>query len=212
MSKSEVKKVSRIKVKKKVWHRIISPKLFGEREMGEMYITSSEEALGRTMKVNLRDLTGNMRDQHAYVNFRIIRGQGTQLYTEAIGYELTAAFVKRMVRKNIDRMDDYFTFKSNEGQVVIVKTLMLTQGKTHRSLQASLRKQLQAALEEEIKKNDFNTFMNNLVSYKVQQTAKRRLHKLFPLKEVAIRVVLLRGQPEHAAPAPEAAQPIEVAE
>ena len=71
MSKQQKTKVSRIKAKKKAWFPIISPKLFGSKEMGETYNVSAKNAVGRTIKVNLKDLTGDIKDQNAYANFAI---------------------------------------------------------------------------------------------------------------------------------------------
>ena len=108
MAKDVKQKVSRIKVKKKNWYRILSSRIFGEKEIGETYLSSPESALGRTMKINLKDLTGNIKDQKIYISFTIDKVEGSILRTSATGYELTPTSVKRMVRKSTDRLDDYY--------------------------------------------------------------------------------------------------------
>ena len=99
MSKQEVKKESRIKVTKKSWFKIMAPKLFGEGELGESYLSNPESALGRTLRSNLKELTGNVKDQNAYLLFQIDKVAGTTLHTIPVGYEITASSVKRMVKK-----------------------------------------------------------------------------------------------------------------
>ena len=115
-------KVSRIKAKKKVWFKIISPKVFGQTEIGESYLASAESALGRKLEVNLKELTGNVRDQNVHINLQINQLDANLLKTSVIGYELATAFVKRLVRKNSDPIDGYFLLKTKGGKTVIIKT------------------------------------------------------------------------------------------
>src|SRR3989338_10480207 len=108
MSKSEVKVVSRVKTKKKTWHTVLASAVFGKKELGESFLGSQEEAVGRFLKINLKDLTGNMRDQNAYVSFKIVKWQGSTLDTIHTGYELISSSVKQLLKKNCNRLEDYF--------------------------------------------------------------------------------------------------------
>ncbi len=196
MTKNEKdkKKVSRIKAQKKVWYRITAPKLFGQKEIGEAYLATPTAAVGRLMKINLKELTGNVKDQNAYARFVISGVSGSTLITENVGYELTASYVKRMVRKNADRMDDYMVFVSKDGKKIMLKTIALTLHKTHRSVQIVIRKHLAAGIKEELSKNDFETFLTNVVTMRLQSTLKKKLSKIYPIKELAIRVLQVQGE------------------
>src|SRR3989338_9835963 len=101
---TEGKKVSKIKVKKKLWFKIIAPSIFGNKEVGESYLTSSESALGRKMKLNLKDITGNIKDQNVYISFQVHKANNNMLQTLVVGYELIPSAVKRMVRKMTSRI------------------------------------------------------------------------------------------------------------
>ena len=214
VKKLEVKKESSIKVKKKNWFKILSPKIFGERAVGETYLLSLESAFGSVLKINLRDLTGNIRDQHVYIGLKIIKSQSSQLQTSLVSYNITPSYIKRQVRKGIDRMDDYFLFTTKDGQQVIAKTFMLTQNKAHRSVRGMLRSKLREQLETEIKTVDFETLISSLVTTKVQGSIRKMLNKIYPLKELAVRVLELQGA-EQLLPAQEIEVPsprIEVAQ
>src|SRR3989338_7496452 len=168
MSKDTSKKgLGRVNTARKIWYKIVAPELFGQMELGETYLASPDQAVGRKVKINLKDLTGNVKDQNAYVNFVI---------------------------------------RSKDGKVLIAKTLMITQSKAQRSVQKQLRQTLKALLAEELKNTSFEMFIGNLVSRKVQITAKKTLHKIFPLNEVAIRVLSLKKNPAaHEGEVPETA-------
>lgn len=192
MAKKDNKKVSKIRTKKKLWFKIVAPKIFGNKEMGESYLPSAETAIGRSLKVNLRELSGSVRDQNVYIGFKITGVDGSTLKTSTISYQLTPAHIKRAVRKNTARLDDTLSFKTKDGKDVLLKSLVITRKPVQRSLKSALRVQLYELLKEEIGKTTFDTFVGNLVSFRVQLGLKKKLGKIYPLKEVAIRVLKLK--------------------
>jgi len=187
------RKVSKIKIKKKSWFKIVAPKLFGSKEIGESYLPAADAAVGRTMGVNLRNLSGSIRDQNVYITFKISGVQGSTLQTSTIGYRLLPTYIKRMVRKNTNRLDDYFELSLQNGNKVVLKTLMVTLGRTQRSTRSALRVALESFLQEELSKTDFSTFVSTLVNKKIQSAAKKKLQKIHPVKEVAVRFLQLQS-------------------
>lgn len=213
MSKQEVKKESRIKTIKKSWFKIIAPQLFGAGELGESYLSSPEKAIGRTLRHNLKELTGNVKDQNAYLLFRIDKAAGTTLHTIPVGYELTVSSVKRMVKKDTTRLDDYFTDVSKDGKKVAVKSVLITSIKIQRSVGKALRKTLYETVHEDLSKNNYADFMVNLATGKIRTELRKRLAKIYPLKEAAIRSVTIIGTgtaPVVAATEVETAAPPEI--
>lgn len=191
---TEDKKTSTIKIKKKRWFKIISPSLFGKKEMGESYLGNAEEAVGRTLKINLKDLSGNVKDQNAYVNFVIERTEGSNLMASTTGYQLSNSYVKRAVRKSTSRIDDYFVLKTKDDKNVIVKTLIVTFNKAQRGVCTAISKELGRTLRSEAGKADFETFISQVVTYRLQSALKKKLSKIYPLKEIALRVVKLSNK------------------
>lgn len=193
MAKKETQ-TSKIKIKKKLWYRILAPQIFGQKEIGETYLSSPEDALGRSMKINLKDLTGNVKDQNIYIDFKVNKVDGSVLKASIKGYQLAATHVKKLVRKNTDRMDDYFVFKSKDGKEVVLKSIIITAHKTQRSVRKQLRTQLKSFFEKELKENDFVTFVNDLVTRKIQAGVRKQLHKIYPLKEATVRMLFIKEQ------------------
>ncbi len=188
MAKSE-KKISRVKIKKKSWYPVITPKIFGSREVGEMYLTSPESARGRILQINLKELSNNVKDQNAYVSFRIEKPEGNLLHASVVGYRLTPAFVRRTVRKGTDRVDHYHLATTTDGQRLVFKILIVTRNKVQHSVKTSLRLKAAALLSEEATKGDLPFFINSLVSGRIRQLLKKHLDKIYPVKEAALRAV-----------------------
>ncbi|MFH1396260.1 MAG: hypothetical protein ABIG93_02580, partial [archaeon] len=187
MAKNLKKKQVKIKVKKKTWFKVLAPAIFGMKEIGESYLTTAENAVGRLMKVNLRNLTGSMRDQNVYITLKISGTKGSALQTQAVGYELVPIFLKRIIRKRSSRIDEVLKFKTQNNKEIVLKALILTFNRNNRSVGTSIRKALQELLNEEISKTNFETFLGNLVNMKVQHGLKKKLNKIYPLKDVLIR-------------------------
>ena len=191
MAKKDKKKVSKIKIKKKAWHKVISPKIFGNKDVGESYLQSPEKAIGRKLVSNLKDLTGNIKDQNVMIGMQINKIDGSTLRTIVVSYQLTPAYVKRAVRKGTTKVEDFYILKTKGGKKVIVKTLVVTINKVQQSVRTALRKEFQTILQTELEKTDFATFVSLLVNRKILNEAKRRLKKIFPAKEVSVRVLKL---------------------
>lgn len=184
-------KTSKIKIKRKIWYKIQSPKIFGSKDIGETYLSDIEGALGRNLKVNLRDLTGNVKDQNVYISFIIDKVNGSTLMTSTIGYELATAYIKRAVRKGTDRIDDFLKLKSKGGKKIILKSLVITLGKAQNSTKAQLKKDMAVLIEEEFNKSTFEQFLTGLINRSIVSAIKKKLNKVYPIKEVAVRVVKL---------------------
>ncbi|MBI2103054.1 hypothetical protein HYT55_04395 [Candidatus Woesearchaeota archaeon] len=196
---TDKKQVSRVKIKKKTWFRIVAPQLFGQQEVGETFVETPETIIGRKVDVNLKELTNNVKDQSAYVSFRMTKVEGTTVHTEPIGYSLTPSYVKRLVRKNTSRLDDYFVLQTKAGERVVLKTIMVTRSKVQRSVQKALRSTMRSLLQGELRKMDFTGFLALLVSGRLRKTLSS-LNKITPLREYTLRVMTLNGMASEPLP------------
>ncbi len=187
----EIKKESRLQLKKKTWCKIVSPPFFGSKEMGETYLPHPEQAVGRSVKINVRELTGNPKDQNAYLVFRLEKAEGTSLHTAAIGYEMLLLALKRLSRPGTDRLDDSFLYKSKTGTIVRIKVVIVTLRKIDRSVQAQLRRVLHATFQEELNKNSFSLFLKGIIETTMRAALKKKLDKVYPVQEIAIRYIRL---------------------
>ena len=187
--KQEQKKVSRIKTKKKFWFKIISPSVFGEKEIGESYLPSAESGVGRMTDIALKEVTGNVKDQNAYLRFKISGAKNSMLQAELVGYHLSPSYVRRAVKKSTNRIDYYFTGRLKDGKYAIIKCLLVTLRKVQRSLRSRLQRQLQDFVREEMRNNTSDAFLSAVAYGKVQQAARKKLNKLYPLRELALREI-----------------------
>tara|TARA_Y100000310_G_C20640028_1_gene793376 strand:- start:294 stop:950 length:657 start_codon:yes stop_codon:yes gene_type:complete len=187
----EKKKVSKIKTKKKKWFPIFAPKFMGHKEIGETYLDNPEPAIGRTLKVNLKELTGSFRDQNIYVSLRIKEVTGNNLQTEVIGYAYMPFFIKKLTRRSTGKIDDSFVLETKEGKKVRLKPLAITINPVNKSVKTTIRKRLLQLLAVEVKKLPMDVLISELLKYKIQMDLKNKLKKIYPVREVIMRVAKL---------------------
>jgi ribosomal protein S3AE len=188
---AKAKKVSKIKVKKKRWFPIFAPKFLGQKEIGESYLNQAEEAIGRVMKVNLRDLTGSMGDQNIYASLKINEVTGSSLQTEIVGYALMSFYLKKLARRNTGKVGDSFVLKTKDNKLMRLKPLVLTVFAVNNSVKTTIRKELQKYLKEEASRSTFEGLVNDLLRRRLQVDFKKKLNKICPVKEVILKEVKL---------------------
>ena len=187
----KTKKVSRIKAKKKKWFPIFAPSFLGQREVGETFLQEPETALKRKLRVNLKELTGSMRDQNIHVSLRVSEVKNNTLQTEVIGYSYMSFYIKKLVRRNNGKIDDSLVLKTKDNRIIRIKPLIITVFPVKKSLKTVFRKRLAELLSVEVGKLTLDNLINDLLKYKLQVDFKKKLNKLYPVREVVIRVVKL---------------------
>jgi small subunit ribosomal protein S3Ae len=180
------RKTSRTAVKK-TWFQITAPALFNKQTIGEMPLVEASKAMGRTVPVNLMNLTGDMRKQNINVIFEINNVTGSRLYTELVGYKMVASSIKRMVRRGKRKVDYSFTAKTSDGYKLKIKVIMVTLGLTYLSSLTGLRKACEEEVSKLLGKMKYEKFVDELVNHKVQTIVKKLVSKVYPLRMFEIR-------------------------
>jgi len=181
------KATTRVKGKKKRWFHIIAPKSFREQPVGEIHLYEPSKAIGRTVKINLTNLTGDMKRQNISIRFRINNVGEGKLYTEVIGYEMMTTAVKRMVRRRSSKVMLSFLATTADNKTIRIKPILLTRGKTKQSIMTSLRRSAQEFINEEAKKLNLSNLIENLVNHRFQVGLKKYLSKIYPVRIVEVK-------------------------
>lgn len=188
------KPVAALKVKKKKnWYPIISPKSMGQKELGEMPLFEAAGGLNRKVEINLKEVTGNMSDQNYYLSLKIISTDNNHLHTEILGYYLTSAYFKHVGRRKSGRIILSFLGVSADKKLVRIKPFLSTVFPVNRAVSAALRKKVETLLKAELAKVPFENFVLSLMNSKIQSETRKILSKVFPLRELQIKSILLLG-------------------
>jgi ribosomal protein S3AE len=175
-------------VKKKHWIPITAPKEFNNKIIGET-ILKEKGLVGRTLKISLYDLLGDMKKQNNNITFIITNIKDNKAETELVNYFISVSHLKRLVRKAKDKIDDSFIAEDKNKIKVKIKPIMLTKRKTSKAILTALRKGSRQVLSEHLKNTDFPNFVRDVISGKIQVKVKQTIRKIYPLSIYDLRIV-----------------------
>ncbi|RMF55356.1 hypothetical protein D6745_02520, partial [Candidatus Woesearchaeota archaeon] len=174
---------------KKKWFKIVAPKLFGEREIGESYVFDSSQLIGKIFTYNLMNITRDIKKQKINVKFKVTEVNGGVGKTEVLGFEVMPASIKRMIRRRKGRVDDSFVVLTSDKKKVRIKPLLQTASNTNKAVMSALRKESKKFIVDYASKHDFETLVNDCINFKIQKSIRSHVKNIYPIKACEIRVL-----------------------
>ena len=148
-----------------------------------LYGASKEEMVGKT--VNL-DLTRILRGKNLEFKMKV-KLEGDSLVGEPVSLNLAGAFIRRMMRKGSDYVEDSFVTACKDGKVII-KPFLITRNKVSRTVRNLLRVNTRKYLEGYLKARTTKEVFSDIMSNKIQKELSFKLKKIYPLALCEIRV------------------------
>jgi ribosomal protein S3AE len=179
------------KAKKRKWFPIIAPEAFQSRVIGEVLLEDGSKLMNRTVKVNMMQLMGDMKKQSVNVMFKVNDIKDGKALTQAVKFEISAFSLKRLAKREKDKLSDSFVVKTADNKLVRIKSVMITNAMTNGAVLAALIKTCRAVCKEIVNKIKFEQLIIDLVTYKFQKEVRDSLHKVYPLRNFDIRMLSL---------------------
>jgi len=177
--------------KKKKWIPILAPEMFQNKYIGEVLLEDASALMKRTVKVNMMQLLGDMKKQNVNVMFRVIDIKEGKGITRAEKFEISAFSLKRLAKREKDKLSDSFVVKTADGKLVRIKPVMVTNNMTNGAVLAALIQTCRAVCKEIVNKTKFDQLILDLVTYKFQKDVRDTLHRVYPLRNFDIRMLEL---------------------
>ncbi|MAE42930.1 hypothetical protein CMO93_04105 [Candidatus Woesearchaeota archaeon] len=179
--------MAKAKTLKKEWYPIIAPKIFRNAVLGETVVYEPEKMVGKGLSQNLMTLTNDVKRQNIKINFEIVKVENGKAFADITGYEMVQSSVKRLVRRNINKMDLSFTCNTSDKKTIRIKPILITRSAASGSVATKIRKNAQELLIKHIGSMTYDNLINDLISHKLQSTLKANLNKIHPLRICEIR-------------------------
>lgn len=175
------------RIKKKKWYQIVGPRVFREMRLGETLVYDPQSMLNKILKINLMNLTREVKRQNVNIKFQITQIKGEQAFAEIIGYEMIPATIRRFVRRGKKRVDMSFICETSDKKKVRIKPVTITKKTMKSSVSHAIRKSITDYLKNNIKKMDYNNLVTSLISYRLQRSLRDSIRKIYPLRICEIR-------------------------
>lgn len=184
-----VKNVSTKKRAKKNWVSIYAPDVFNKAFLGESYVYGKEDLIGKPLNLNLATFSNDMKKQNMNILFKVANVHEGKGQAEIMGLVLSQSYIKRLVRRGKNKVEDSFLAKTSDGKTIRVKPVIITNARTHQSVISKLRLEARTLVKRILKKSTLDQFIKDLTDLKIQKELKEKLQKVYPLRYFDIRQV-----------------------
>lgn len=130
----------------------------------------------RTLKI---DLTRNLRGRGIEAVFKVNVIED-KTNAEAKRLHLFGFYIRRMMRKSIDYVEDSFSGECKNA-VLKIKLFLITRKKVHRSVRKALREKARQEILDYIKDKNYEEIFSEILMNKIQRALSQKLKKIYPL-------------------------------
>ena len=178
-----------LKAKKKRWVTILAPKILNERPIGESYVADPDLLIGRVISCNLMTLTNDMKTQNITMKFIVSEIKDGKAHTKPVGYSLNQTYLKRMMRRGKNRIDESYHLKTADDRGIRIKLFLLTNSVAKSSVVKVIRNKLKEQVTGIVEKNKYDDIFDGVISHKIQREIRAIINKMFPLKACEIKAL-----------------------
>jgi len=129
--------------------------------------------VGKSITQNLMNLTNDVKRQNININFEIVNVEDGKAYTNLVGYSMVQSSIKRLVRKNINKIDMSFTCSTSDKEKIRIKPILITRSAVSNSIVARIRRETQEFITKNIGSISYDNFINDIISHKLQSMGMR---------------------------------------
>ena len=175
------------KWKTKAWYSVLAPEMFELKEIAQIPADEDSKMMGRRLGVSLSELTGDMMHTYTNLHFRVNDIKGNTAYTALIGHSLSPSYLRSLVRRRRDVINDVIDAQTSGGVAVRVKVSIYTARKTSGAARAAVRRAMREEMGARAKEMDFATFVQEIVFGKFSGRIYKVIKKIIPVKRIEIR-------------------------
>lgn len=183
-------KMAKTKEIKKHWIPVLATKEFGNTELAEILYSDQKTLIGRILRINLYLLTNDSRKQNAELSFKITNTDGKTADTQIISYRVLNAYIKRVIRKGKEKVDDSFMCETKDNIKVKIKPFFITKNKTKNSIVTKLRMLTRKIVTDYCKSVEFEKLIRDATNNFLQKNIKQELKKIYPMNLFELREIV----------------------
>lgn len=172
--------------KEKQWYKIMTPKEFGDAEIGTTPARDPDILLKRRVESSMRELTGDFSKQYVKLYFQINNIAGDTANTKFVGHHVTTDYVRSMIRRGTSRIDTLSEVTTKEGYKVNVHIIAITVKRAKASQQKFIRETMGNLVQQAVDGKTFPEFVEAVITGKMASSIYHETKKIYPLKRVEI--------------------------
>lgn len=152
----------------------------------KLYASSQEDLIGKIIKL---DLTRNLRGKNLIIGLKV-RKEESKLVAEPESIILLTPYIRKMIRKGSDYVEDSFEVKCKDSDAII-KPFMITRNKVSRTVRKIIRETAKKYLETHLKTRSSKEIFTEMIANKLQKELSLKIKKVYPLALCEIKAFKL---------------------
>lgn len=148
-----------------------------------LYASSPDELVGKIIKL---DMTRSLRGKSVELKLKI-KKDDEKLNAEPISAEVIGSYIRRIMRKGADYVEDSFVTDCRDAKA-IVKPFLITRNKVSRAVRKELRNRAKSHIQSYFKIRTASELFSDILTNKLQKDLSLKLKKIYPLALCEIRV------------------------
>lgn len=172
--------------KKKSWYTVLAPKVFGEKEVGQIISSDPETIPARKIEANLMNLSGNIKKQHITLLLDVDKVAGTTAHTTISKYAMNTAFLKRMARKGKSKVSESILVETKDNVKLRLKLIAVSRNLITSSVQKAIRAELVKQAVYASQTATYEDMLSAIIANTFQKSLKGKLDTIYPSSVVEV--------------------------
>jgi len=175
------------KWKTKRWFTIRAPRYpWDFKRIGETLGEEEEHIVGRTYEITQQEFDGDFTKMHVKVRFRVIECVGQDALTEFIGHSHQSDHVRRQIRRYRGKIDDVVDVVTQDGFLVRLKPLMITERRIKSSVKSAMRLAARDVILTQSARKTFAQLQKSLLGTEMEDEVSKAVRKVYPVRSAVI--------------------------
>jgi small subunit ribosomal protein S3Ae len=178
----------RDKWKTKRWYTIRAPRNpWNYQNIGETIGESDEHIIGRIYEMTQQEFNGDFTKMHVMLRFRVSETVGQDALTTFIGHHHQTNHIRRQIRRYRGKIDDVLDTVTEDGYLVRIKPLIITQKRIQTSLKQAIRAKTREVLHGYVAKNTYDSLQVAMLDGSLEGEIQNKIKSIYPCRSVVIR-------------------------
>ena len=178
----------RDKWKTKRWYTIRAPRHpWNYQNIGETIGESDEHIMGRIYEMPQQEFNGDFTKMHVMLRFRVSETVGQDALTTFVGHHHQTNHIRRQIRRYRGKIDDVIDVVTEDGYLVRIKPLIITQKRVQTSVKQSIRAKTRDVLLGYVAKTTYDALQVAMLDGSLETEIQNQIKTIYPCRSVVIR-------------------------
>ena len=176
------------KWKTKRWYTIRAPRSpWNFQNIGETIGESDEHIMGRVYEMTQQEFNGDFTKMHVMLRFRVTDTVGQDALTTFVGHHHQTNHIRRQIRRYRGKIDDVMDAVTEDGYLVRIKPLIITQKRVQTSVKQAMRSKTREVVRGFIAKSTYDGLQVAMLDGSLETEIQNSIKTIYPCKSVVIR-------------------------